>query len=326
MMLRKVAQFFYSGEIGGEFMAVPKYDWWYLPLLQLLSDGQTRRMSDVYEQLAKQAGLSDVDMAEMLPSGTDHTYRNRIGWARTFLKKAGLVLSPKWGHVQISDRGRTALQESPAKIDDKWLMQFPEFVEWARPSKSGSESEVATNGQSTASVAEETPRETLERVYSQMNRDLADELLERVKGVSPAYFEKIVVDVMLSMGYGGSRQDAGHTVGQSGDGGIDGIIDEDRLGLDKIYLQAKRWESSVGRPIVQAFSGALDGQRATKGVLITTSTFSSEARDYVRQIAKKIVLIDGRQLSDLMIQHGVGVGLEASYTLKRVDSDYFDPD
>lgn len=307
-------------------MAVPKYDWWYLPLLQLLSDGQTRRMSDVYDVLAGQAGLSDADRAEMLPSGTDHTYRNRIGWARTFLKKAGLVASPKWGYVQITDRGRTALRECSTGIDDRWLMRFPEFAEWMRPSKSSSENVVATSGNSTANGAEETPRETLERMYSQMNRDLADELLERVKSISPAYFEKIVVDVMLAMGYGGSRQEAGHTVGQSGDGGIDGIIDEDRLGLDKIYLQAKRWENSVGRPVVQAFSGALDGQRATKGVLITTSTFSGEARDYVRQISKKIVLIDGRQLSGLMIQHGVGVSIETTYALKRIDSDYFDPD
>lgn len=307
-------------------MAVPKYDWWYLPLLQLLSDGKTRRMSDVYDDLAKQAGLSDADLAEMLPSGTDHTYRNRIGWARTFLKKAGLVESPRWGHVQITDRGRAALQESPTGIDDKWLMRFPEFAEWMRPSKSSSGSVAAASDLSITSVAEETPRETLERVYSQMHRGLEDELLERIKGISPAYFEKIVVDVMLAMGYGGSRQDAGHTVGQSGDGGIDGIIDEDRLGLDKIYLQAKRWESSVGRPLVQAFSGALDGQRATKGVLITTSTFSGEARDYVRQIAKKIVLIDGRQLADLMIQHGVGVSVDTTYSLKRIDSDYFDPD
>lgn len=307
-------------------MAVPKYDWWYLPLLQLLSDGQTRRMSDVYDALAKQAGLSDADLAEMLPSGTDHTYRNRIGWARTFLKKAGLVESPKWGQVSITERGKAALQQNPTAIDDKWLMRYPEFVEWMRPPKSNSGTAVSGSAPSSASVTEETPREALERVYSQMHRDLTDELLERVKGISPAYFERIVVDVMLAMGYGGSRQDAGHTVGQSGDGGIDGIIDEDRLGLDKIYLQAKRWEGSVGRPVVQAFSGALDGQRATKGVLITTSTFSGEARDYVRQIAKKIVLIDGRQLADLMIQHGVGVSVETTYALKRIDSDYFDPD
>lgn len=307
-------------------MTVPKYDWWYLPLLKLLDDGQTRRMSDVYEVLASEANLSDTDLAEMLPSGTDHTYRNRIAWARTFLKKAGLVESPKWGYVRITDRGRAALKERSDGIDDKWLMRYPEFAEWARPSKPASSADAGSLGSTIASETESTPRETLEQMYSQMHQDLADDLLERVKSISPAYFERIVVDVMIAMGYGGSRQDAGRTVGQSGDGGIDGIIDEDRLGLDKIYLQAKRWDGSVGRPVVQAFSGALDGQRATKGVLITTSTFSSEARQYVGQIPKKIVLIDGRQLADLMIQHGVGVSVEATYTLKRVDSDYFDPD
>lgn len=307
-------------------MAVPKYDWWYLPLLRLLGDGQVHRMADVYEQLAKAAGLSEADLAEMLPSGTSPTYTNRIGWARTFLKKAGLVASPKRGQVQITERGKAALAQRPDGIDDQWLMQFPEFVEWMKPSRPSPGSSPSGSGNRDADAAEGTPQEQLEQAYSQLQRDLADDLLDRTKQVSPAYFEKIVVDVMLAMGYGGSRREAGHTVGQSGDGGIDGIIDEDRLGLDKIYLQAKRWDGVVGRPIVQAFSGALDGQRATKGVLITTSAFTTEARDYVHQIAKKIVLIDGRQLADLMIQHGVGVGVEATYTLKRIDSDYFDPD
>jgi restriction system protein len=163
-------------------------------------------------------------------------------------------------------------------------------------------------------------------MYSQLQRDLADELLERVKQISPTYFEKIVVDLMLAMGYGGSRAEAGHTVGRSGDGGIDGVIDEDHLGLDKIYLQAKRWKDNVGRPLVQAFSGSLEGERATKGVFITTSAFTAEAHDYVGKISKKIVLIDGRKLAELMIRHNVGVSQEATYIVKRIDSDYFDPD
>lgn len=303
-------------------MAVPKYDWWYLPLLRLLGDGQTRRMSEVCDTLAREAGLSAADLDEMLPSGTDRTYRNRIGWARTFLKKAGLVQSPKWGMVAITERGQSVLQENPAGIDDAWLMRYPEFAEWARPGKP-----VADAAASHAESADdETPRETLERMHAQLHRDLADELLERVKQVPPAYFEKIVVDLMLAMGYGGSRAEAGHTVGQSGDGGIDGVIDEDQLGLDKIYLQAKRWKDTVGRPLVQAFSGSLEGERATKGVFITTSTFSAEARDYVGKIGKKIVLIDGRKLAELMIRHDVGVGSEATYVVKRIDGDYFDPD
>lgn len=307
-------------------MSVPKYNWWYTPLLKRLSGGETHAMSGLYEALATDAGLSDADRAELLPSGTDHTYRNRIAWARTFLKKAGLVDSPARGQVRITERGKEALAENPGGIDEKWLARFPEFVEWMKSPKPDSAKPVAPTSDASIDAEDGTPRERLERVYSTLQRDLADDLLERVKQISPTYFEKIVVDVMLAMGYGGSRQDAGRTVGQSGDGGIDGIIDEDRLGLDKIYLQAKRWEGVVGRPVVQAFSGALDGQRATKGVLITTSTFTADAHAYVRQIAKKIVLIDGRQLAGLMIQNGVGVSVEATYALNRIDSDYFDPD
>lgn len=306
-------------------MAVPKYDWWYLPLLRLLGDGQVRRMSEVYDVLAAEAGLSEADLGEMLPSGTDHTYRNRIAWARTFLKKAGLVQSPKWGMVSITERGKSVLRENPANINDAWLMRYPEFAEWARPGKTSAGTPgVSSDGG--ASDDDETPRETLERMHSRLQRDLADELLERVKQVSPAYFEKIVVDLMLAMGYGGSRAEAGHTVGRSGDGGIDGVIDEDHLGLDRIYLQAKRWKDSVGRPLVQAFSGSLEGERANKGVFITTSTFTAEARDYVGKIGQKIVLIGGRKLAELMVRHDVGVSREAAYVVKRIDSDYFDPD
>jgi restriction system protein len=307
-------------------MAVPKYDWWYLPLLRLLADGQVRRMSEVYDVLAAEAGLSDADLGEMLPSGTDHTYRNRIAWARTFLKKAGLEQSPKWGMVSITERGKSVLHENPANINDAWLMRYPEFAEWARPSKTPAGATGVSSDGGATDDDDETPRETLERMYSRLQRDLADELLERVKQISPTYFEKIVVDLMLAMGYGGSRAEAGHTVGRSGDGGIDGVIDEDHLGLDKIYLQAKRWKDSVGRPLVQAFSGSLEGERANKGVFITTSTFTAEARDYVGKISKKIVLIDGRKLAELMIRHDVGVGREATYVVKRIDSDYFDPD
>lgn len=306
-------------------MAVPKYDWWYRPLLHQLADGQMRRLSELFEPLAVAAKLSDADRAQMLPSG-GFTYQNRIGWARTFLKKAGLLEAPKWGYIRITRRGLDALASGAADINDKWLMQFPEFAAWARPPKPAAGGGHGTAEEAGASVSDETPAESLQRLHEQLHQALADDLLDRVKQVSPAYFERIVVDLMLAMGYGGSRPDAGKPVGQSGDGGIDGIIDEDRLGLDKIYLQAKRWNGVVGRPIVQAFSGALDGQAATKGVLITTSTFSNEAREYVHKISKKIVLVDGVELASLMIQHGVGVSVERTYAIKRIDSDYFDPE
>jgi len=306
-------------------MSVPGYQCWYLPLLHLLGDGQVRRMGDVFEQLAEQAGLTEVDRAERLPSGSDLTYRNRISWARTFLKKAGLVHSPARAQVQISAQGQAVLVENPAHIDDQWLRRYPSFVEWQRQSnhrrsvpESGLPSEiVSADGQ-------ETPQEALERVHGQLRLELADELLDRVKQSSPAFFEKVVVDLLIAMGYGGSLEDAGRTIGRSGDGGIDGVIKEDRLGLDVIYLQAKRWEGSVGRPVVQAFAGSLEGVRARKGVLITTSGFTAEAKEYVHHIGKKIVLIDGVQLTDYMIQHGVGVGVEVTYTIKRIDNDYFD--
>lgn len=301
-------------------MAVPDFQWWYLPLLKEISDGQEHRMADLAERLAEVAGLSEADRAERLPSGTQVTYYNRIGWARSFLKKAELVESPGRGLVKITDRGRTALASSLAHIDNSYLRQFPEFVEWMHGRK-GSENAHANE---TPNPESETPLETLERVHKELNDSLADELLDRVKQGTPAFFEKVVVDLLVAMGYGGSHEDAGRTVGKSGDGGIDGVINEDRLGLDVVYLQAKRWESSVGGPVVQGFAGSLEGVRAKKGVLITTSGFTSEAREYVRHIEKRIVLIDGVQLADYMIRFNVGGGVEAHYAVKRVDGDYFE--
>lgn len=301
-------------------MAVPDFQWWYLPLLKEISDGQEHRMADLAERLAEVADLSEADRAERLPSGTQATYYNRIGWARSFLKKAGLVESPGRGLVKITDRGRTALASSPTHIDNSYLRQFPEFVEWMHHSKSSEN----THALEAPNPESETPLETLERVHKELNDSLADELLDRVKQGTPGFFEKVVVDLLVAMGYGGSHEDAGRTVGKSGDGGIDGVINEDRLGLDVVYLQAKRWESSVGRPVVQGFAGSLEGVRAKKGVLITTSVFTSEAREYVRHIEKRIVLIDGVQLADYMIRFNVGVGVEAHYAVKRVDGDYFE--
>lgn len=310
-------------------MDIPKYDEWYLPLLRLLVDGKVHPMSEVFETLADQAGLDAVTKAQLLPSGTSPTYRNRIGWARTYLKQAGLLRSPARSQIELTPRGFDAVKELQRQglqqIDNAWLDRYPEFVEWRRRSIKNPgtvEDDMVLTSESSA----ESPTDTMERVYSILCSDLASELLERVKQAPPTFFEKIVVDLMLAMGYGGARENAGRTVGRTGDGGIDGVIDEDRLGLDKIYLQAKRWESSVGRPVVQAFSGSLDGERATKGVLITTSSFSKDAVNFVRKIAKKIVLIDGRQLAELMIQHNVGVSVENTYTLKRVDGDYFEPE
>jgi restriction system protein len=300
-------------------MAVPDFQSWFMPLLQRLADGQEHSMSDLYEQLADDKGLSTDDRAELLKSGTQFVYQNRIGWARTYLKKAGLVEAPGRGLVKITQRGQEILSAPPAKLNVKFLRQYPEFVEF-HTYHPPTEPE---DGTTTDPVVEETPQDTLERAQAELRQQLAEDLLERVMKSPPSFFERLVVDLLLRMGYGGSREDAGRTIGKVGDGGVDGVINEDRLGLDVIYIQAKRWEATVGRPIIQAFAGSLEGVRAKKGVMITTSNYSSDALSYVRQIEKRIVLIDGATLAALMIEHNVGVSIEATYDVKRIDLDYF---
>lgn len=302
-------------------MPVPDFQTWLLPLLRRVDDGAVHKMSDLYEQLSVDLGLTDQDKEERLPSGAQQTYMNRIAWAKTYLKKAGLLSAPGRSQVQITSRGREVLKEGHSRITVSYLKKFPEFLDFHSVKPPSTNSHTVE----TSSEEDETPQESLERVYKQLEHELASDLLERVKQVAPSFFEKLVVDLLVAMGYGGSREGAGKTVGKSGDGGIDGVINEDRLGLDVVYIQAKRWEGSVGRPVVQAFAGSLEGVRANKGVLITTSSFTSDAQAYVRQISKKIVLIDGQQLSQYMIQYGVGVGVEARYEVKRIDSDYFEP-
>lgn len=299
-------------------MAVPDFQSWLLPLLKRLSDGNDHGMSQLYQELADDMLLSAEDRAQLLKSGAQPVFENRIGWARTYLKKAGLIDAPSRGVVRITERGKSILAKPPEKLNVKFLRQFPEFVEFHTYKPDATS--VSTPA---VEVAQESPLDTLERVHGELEQQLADEILERVKKASPAFFERLVVDLLLAMGYGGSREDAGKTIGKSGDGGIDGVINEDRLGLDVLYIQAKRWEQTVGRPVVQAFAGSLEGVRARKGVMITTSSFSADAQQYVRQIEKKIVLIDGPTLATLMIQHNVGVGVEAAYQVKKLDSDYF---
>lgn len=290
-----------------------------LPILQLAGDGQERRLSDAIEQLAQRLTLSDADRNELLPSGQQPRFDNRVGWARTHLGKALLVESPHRGRFRITDRGRAALRQNPSRIDMTFLMQYPEYAEFRNRSRR------IVNG--TDDLAEEpttSPEESLEASYQSVRATLAQELLERVKQCSPRFFERLVVDLLVAMGYGGSRKDAGQAIGRSGDGGIDGIIKEDRLGLDVVYVQAKRWNDTVSRPIVQAFAGSLEGARARKGVLITTSQFSPQAVEYVSRIEKKIVLIDGEQLAQYMIDHNVGVAEVTRYVVKKLDLDYFE--
>lgn len=302
-------------------MSVPGFQTWFMPLLKRLENGEEQNLSDLYLILADDLELFEEDRSEMLPSGKQLIYKNRIGWARTYLKKAGLIVCPARGKFRITDRGREILKNPPEKLNVRFLKQYPEFVEFhtVRPSSTFVEDD------SQQSEAEnETPEELLGRVHQSIRKQFEGELLERIKSAPPAFFESLVVDLLVKMGYGGSREDAGKTVGGSGDGGIDGIINEDRLGLDVICIQAKRWEGSVGRPVVQAFAGSLEGFRAKKGVLITTSTFTNDAQDYIRKIEKRIILIDGDQLAKLMVEHQLGVTPVANFVLHKIDIDYFE--
>ena len=277
-------------------------------------------MRAVAERLALEFNLTQEEQTELLPSGQQTIFINRVGWARTYLKKAGLIHAPQRAHIQITERGREVLKAGLTALNTKFLESYPEFNEFREPSKSG---QVVGAAVSTGDDLQ-TPEESLEQAHQRIRDELAAELLQKILGCSPAFFEHLVVELLVKMGYGGSRKDAGERVGQSGDGGIDGIIKEDRLGLDTIYIQAKRWQGSVGRPEIQKFVGALSGQRAKKGVFITTSRFTADASEYASLIETKVVLIDGDKLASLMIDFDVGVSTQATYVIKKIDSDYFD--
>lgn len=298
-------------------MAIPDFQTLMLPLLKLLTDKQEHSMRDATTALSDQFGLSEEERAVASAVSGQPVMYNRTAWAKTYLKRAGLIEQSRRGFFKISDKGVQALKSSPSVINIKFLEQF------AGGTESREQSESPQQALSISEASSETPEELMESGAKSIRAALADDLLQRIKGCSPAFFERLVVELLVKMGYGGSRQDAGRAIGRSGDEGIDGVIHEDRLGLDVIYLQAKRWEGVVGRPEIQKFVGALQGQRARKGVFITTSDFTKEALEYVRHIDNKVVLINGSLLANLMIDHNVGVSLAATYELKKIDSDYF---
>jgi restriction system protein len=316
-------------------MAIPDFESVMRPLLIHLADGREHQTQETLDKLAGVFSLTVEERQELLPSGKQPLFTNRVAWAKFYLKKAGAVDNPRRGVYRITGLGRQLLEQYPNRIDVGVLQNIPTFRDFLLNSrKAETEDGTATRrGARNAAPAvppgiasapsDLSPEELLELGYSRLHGQLAAELLEVVKQSSPEFFERLVVDLLLALGYGGSRTDAGRTVGKSGDGGIDGIINEDRLGLDVIYIQAKRWEGVVGRPEIQKFAGALQGQRARKGIFITTSEFTRDAVEYVRAIDSKIVLIDGKQLARLMIQQNVGVSRESVYEVKRVDSDYF---
>jgi restriction system protein len=306
-------------------MAIPDYQTIMLPLLRLLSDGKERSLREARDALADYFDLSIEERQQLLKSGRYSTFSGRVSWASTYAKEAGLIERPRRGYMKITPRGLSVLKENPSKIDVKFLERYPEFLAFRNRSRKSNETKYTQAGERPPRQNDErTPEETIESAYQTIRDSLAEELLEQIKGCSPEFFERLVVDLLVKMGYGGTRAEAGKAVGRSGDGGIDGIINEDRLGLDVIYIQAKRWEGTVSRPEIQKFVGALHGQKARKGIFITTSDFSKQAIQYASNIENNVVLIDGETLAGLMIDHDVGTAPVSSYEIKRIDSDYFE--
>lgn len=301
-------------------MAVPDFQSFFKPLLDIASDGNEHTIREAREIIAKVFDLSASDLEQKLPSGTQTTFENRVLWAKSYFVQAKVLGSPKRGTFKITDRGIDLHKQGHNRIDIRILNQYPEFVEFHTAKKPiKDESEIHEN-------QFETPEELLQKSYLSIRNELGANILERIKNNSPTFFEQLVVDLMVSMGYGGTREDASESIGKTGDEGIDGIIKEDRLGLDVIYLQAKRWEGTVGRPEVQKFVGALHGQRAKKGVFITTGKFSNDAQDYVKNIDPKVILIDGEKLVNYMIDFNLGTTTSTIFEIKRIDTDYFTED
>jgi restriction system protein len=300
-------------------MAVPDFQSFFKPLLDIAADGQEHSRAEVMDAIAASLQMTPDDLSEMLPSGAQSRFANRVAWARSYFVQAKVLEPTRRGYFKITQRGLDLHRQGHARIDINILSQYPEFVEFHTPQKK-------EPGQKMADIFEkqaQTPEEIFQQAYENIRGELASSLLLRVKENSPSFFEGLVVDLMVAMGYGGSRADAGKSLGKSGDEGLDGIIKEDRLGLDVIYLQAKRWEGTVGRPEIQKFVGALHGKRAKKGVFITTGKFSEDAKQYVESIDPKIVLIDGQKLADYMIDFNLGVTITSAYEIKKIDIDYF---
>lgn len=287
------------------------------PVLEVVSDGRLYRHGDLVEAIVASLDISDSDQSELLPSGVQGRFENRLRWAKWYLTRSGLLEAVSHGVFRISEKGREVLSANPPEISVRYLQQQGYLTQEMLKGH-------GETGATVEQIGSRTPDEELATVIGALREVLASELLDRVKQASPRFFEQVVVDLLVAMGYGGSRSDAGKAVGRSGDGGIDGIIKEDKLGLDVVYVQAKRWSATVGRPDAQAFDGSLEGVRARKGVMITTSSFTKDACDYVGAIEKKIILTDGKTLTEYMIDHGVGVNIVQTYLVRQIDEDYFE--
>jgi len=295
-----------------------------LPFLQHIADGNEHRITELFEFLASRFALSEDDLKEVLPSGRETRFKNRVYWTRVHLGQAKLLDATGRGRFRITERGTALLRTNPARIDNNTLAQYPEFQEFRGRSATAGDATLGKVPPREKELDTESPEERLEATYQLLRGQVAQALLTSIRKAPPAFFEQLVVDLLVAMGYGGSRVDAGQAIGQSNDGGIDGIIKEDRLGLDIVYLQAKRWEAPVGSPQVRDFTGSLEGHGAQKGVLITTSKFTKEATDFAKRLQqKKLVLIDGDKLAELMMDFGVGVNKVATYVVQKIDPDYF---
>jgi len=302
---------------------IPTYEEIMLPLLEYLSDEKEHSLNETHDALAKYFKLTEDEQRILLPSGTQPVFRNRLGWARTYLKKAGLVSIPRRARYQITKKGLELLKENPKQLNTNSLKKYKDFIDFITIKKERKYKK-STQTQLFSDSSEATPEESLEYAYQKLKNNLAKELIDIVKNSTPAFFEKLVIDMLVAMGYGGSRKDAGQAVGKSGDGGIDGIIKEDKLGLDIIYLQAKKWKNSVPVKEIRDFTGALASKKAKKGIFITTSYFPNSVYDFVNQVEYKIILIDGEMLADLMIEHNVGLTVVNKYHVKKIDFDYFE--
>lgn len=303
-------------------MAVPDYQSLMLPVLMSAANGEVR-ISEVVRQLADELSLSEEDRSELLPSRRQAVFDNRVRWAKTYLTKAGLIESTRRAHFRITDRGRQALAENPDRIDNNYLSQFPEFEEFRSRSTDARQERLPTPEES--APEDRTPDEIMRSAHQEVELSLRQELLDRVIAAPPDFFERLIVNLLVAMGYGGSLEDAGRALGKSGDGGVDGVIDQDALGLDRVYIQAKRYQqgNTVGGREIRDFFGSLDRFKAAKGLFVTTSDFTKDARETAGLLSKRIVLIGGDQLAALMVRYDVGCRAEETLYVKTVDEDFF---
>ena len=315
-------------------MPIPDYQSLMCPLLAFAADGTEKNIREAVAELARDFKLSDDEINQLLPSGKQTLLSNRVHWARTYLDKARAIRRTRRSHFIITDRGKDLLAKNPTRIDNAVLRQFPEFVAFISPKDLGKEEpavekhDIAVETHFEVTPTSATPEEAIQQAENQILSSLRSTILERIAELSPTFFEQLVVDLIVAMGYGGSRNSVVQRLGKSGDEGIDGIVNEDALGLDVVYLQAKRYatDNTIGRERIQQFAGALVGQGASKGVFVTTSSFSKGAIEYASKVPQRIILIDGDELTRLMVQYGVGVRIERTVDIKRIDADYFSED